>query len=217
MTSLLIAGATGLVGGHALRLAMADARISRIVAPTRRALAPQAARDGLVVDNPVVDVARLEADAPWWAVDVGICALGTTIRDAGSRDAFHAVDVDAVVAVARLTRAHGARAFALVSSLNADPASSTFYLRCKGEAEDAVRAMGYPSLTLLRPSVIGGTRARTRPLEALAMRALRAATPLVPRRYRVVDAQVIAQALLDSALRAMPGVHVVESDDIGRG
>ncbi len=216
MTTLLIAGATGLVGGHALRLAMADPRVTRIVAPTRRALPPHAARDGLAIDNPIIDLARLPADAPWWSVDAVACALGTTIRDAGSPAAFRAVDVDAVVAFATHARAHGARAFALVSSIGADAAARALYLRSKGEAEDAVRAIGYPSVALLRPSIIGGERARPRAMERLLMRAVRAAAPIVPRRYRVVEAETIARALLDAALAPAPGVRVIDSDDIGR-
>lgn len=215
MTTLLIVGATGLVGGHALRTALADPRITRVVAPTRRALPAMALRDGAALDNPVVDVARLDPDAPWWAVDAVGCALGTTLRAAGSRAAFRAVDVDAVVAVARHARDHGARACATVSSIGADAAARGFYLRCKGEVEDALRATGYPSLTLLRPSVIGGERATPRPLEHVAMRALRLAAPLVPRRYRVVEAHVIGRALVDAAIAAAPGVHVVASDAIG--
>lgn len=209
MSRILIAGATGLVGGHALSLALADPRVSRVVAPTRRAL-PQHAK----LENPVVDFEALPAQAPWWSVDGVVCALGTTIRDAGSQAAFRRVDVDCVLAVAAHARDAGARAFALNSSLGADPDARGFYLRCKGEAERGVEALGYPSLTLVRPSIIGGERERRRTMEHLGMVALRALEPLVPKRYRVAPAERIARCLLDAALMATPGVRIVESEAI---
>lgn len=209
MSRVLIAGATGLVGRHALSLALADPRVSRVVAPTRRALA---AHERL--ENPVVDFETLPAQAPWWSVDGVVCALGTTIRDAGSQAAFRRVDVDYVLAVAANARDAGARAFALNSSLGADPDARGFYLRCKGEAERGVEALGYPSLTIVRPSIIGGERERRRPMEHLGMVALRALEPLVPKRYRVAPAERIARALLDAALMATPGVRIVESEAI---
>lgn len=209
MTTLLIAGATGLVGGHVLRLALADPRITRVVAPTRRPLAVHAR-----LENPIVDFAALDADAPWWAVDGVVCALGTTRKVAGSDAAFRQVDVDHVLAVATHARRAGARAFALNSSVGADAASGNFYLRCKGEAEQGVAALGYPSLTWVRPSLIGGERAEHRPLEALGAGVMRVLGPLVPARYRIVPAERIAAALLEAAVMATPGAHVRESESI---
>ena len=207
MSRLLIVGATGLVGRHALASALADPRVSQVVAPTRRALPPHAK-----LDNPIVDFEALPADAAWWSVDAVVCTLGTTIRDTGSEAAFRRVDVDHVLAVATHARAAGARAFALNSSVGADPAARAFYLRCKGEAERGADALGYPSLTLVRPSIIGGERERRRPLEHLGMVTLLAFEPLVPKRYRVVPAERIARCLLDAAIAAPPGVRIVESE-----
>jgi len=207
MTTLLIAGATGLVGNHALLMALADERIARVIAPTRRALQPHPK-----LMNPKADFDDLPADAPWWNVDAVLCALGTTIAQAGSEAAFRKIDYDYVLAVARRARAHGAKAFALTSSLGANAASRNFYLRTKGEIEAALRDCGFVSLTFVRPSMIGGERERIRPLEHFGMRMMRIAEPLIPRRYRVVPAERIARALIESALAAAPGCKVVESD-----
>ncbi len=207
MIRLMIAGATGLVGRHALAQALADARVVQVVAPTRRALLPHPK-----LDNPLVDFDALPEQADWWPVDAVVCALGTTIRQAGSQEAFRRVDVDYVLAIARHARSAGARSFALNSSLGADPAARGFYLRCKGEAEQGVAALGYPSLTLVRPSIIGGEREQRRPLEHLSMRVLRTIAPLVPKRYRVVEANVIAAALLQAVLAPEPGSRTIESD-----
>jgi uncharacterized protein YbjT (DUF2867 family) len=143
---LLLLGSTGLVGGHVLRLALDDVRIGRIIAPTRRPLAP-AAR----LENPVIDFSHLPADEAWWTADAVVCALGATIRAAGSQEAFVKVDRDYVMTIAQLTRLRGARAFALTSAVGANPRSRIFYNRVKGEVEAAVEACGFP-VTDDRPS-----------------------------------------------------------------
>jgi len=209
MATVLLAGATGLVGGHALRQSLADARIVLVIAPTRRALP---AHPKLM--NPIVDFNELPRDAQWWNVDAVVCTLGTTIGQAGSEAAFRKVDFDYVLDVARLARLHGATAFALTSSLGANAASRNFYLRTKGEAEQALRDCGFASLTLVRPSMIGGERERVRRLEHFGMRAMRALGPLIPRRYRVVPAERIAHALIEAALASRPGCTMIESESL---
>lgn len=209
MTRLLLCGATGLVGREVLRMALQHAAITQVVAPTRRALPAHPK-----LSNPLVDFEQLPSDAAWWQGDAAICTLGTTLRDAGSQVAFRRVDFDYVLAFAQLARAGGARAFALTSSLGADAASRYFYLRTKGEVEQALQALGYPSLTVVRPSMIGGERAQRRVLERIGMQALRVLAPCLPRRYRIVPAQRIAQALLHSALAMMPGCTVISSEQL---
>ena len=209
MKTLLLVGATGLVGQSVLTQALADARIGDVTAPTRHPLPPHPK-----LLNPLVDFDALPADAPWWAVDGVICTLGTTIKKAGSPTAFRRVDHDYPLAVATLARRRGTAAFVLVSSLGADAASRTFYLRTKGETERDLRALHFPSLTILRPSLIGGVRAERRPAEALALRLCTALPFLLPRRYRVVPAERLARALLTAGFAARPGTHVVESEAI---
>ena len=207
MASLLIAGATGLVGQCVLKLAIADARIDRIIAPTRRALPAHAK-----LQNPIVDFDFLPEDAQWWKVDAAICTLGTTMRDAGSRAAFRKVDLDYPVAIARHVRRHGAAVFAFNSAMGADPRSRIFYSRIKGEVEDALKALDFPSLTIVRPGLIGGVRSALRPAEFLAMKTLSALKPFLPRRYRVVPAERIARALLEAVCNRQKGVLVIESE-----
>jgi len=209
MRTLLLVGATGLVGQSALQQTLSDDRVARLVAPTRRPLPPHPR-----LENPLVDFEALPADAPWWAVDGVVCTLGTTIKKAGSQPAFRKVDHDYPLAVAALTRRHGAAAYALTSSVGAAPDSRTFYLRTKGETERALAGCGFPSLTIVRPSFIGGERAERRPLEALGLAVFGGLAGLLPRRYRVVPAERIARVLLDAALAAAPGVRIVESEAI---
>ena len=140
--------------------------------------------------------------------------MGTTIRKAGSQEAFRRVDHDYPLAVARFARQHGAQAFALNSATGADPGSRFFYNRVKGEVEAALRGLGFPSLTIVRPALIGSDREEFRPAEFTAMRVLRLAERLLPRRYRIVPHEHIARVLLEAAVTAPCGEHIIESDAI---
>jgi uncharacterized protein YbjT (DUF2867 family) len=209
MTTLMVLGATGLVGRFVLNQALANRRITRVVAPTRRPL-PVHAR----LVNPQVDFEQLPEDADWWRVDAVVCALGTTIAKAGSKAAFYRVDHDHPLRAAQLARANGAHSYALNSSLGADAASRVFYARTKGELERDLQALGYPSLTFVRPGLIGGEREESRPAEQIGVMVSQWLRPLLPARYRVVPAERIAHHLLQAAVAARPGVHVVPSEFI---
>jgi uncharacterized protein YbjT (DUF2867 family) len=207
MAVLLLVGATGLVGQSVLRQALADSRVTKVVAVTRKPLPPQPR-----LENPVVDFDALPADAPWWQVDAGVCTLGTTMRQAGSHQAFRKVDVDYPLAVAKLLRQYGAQSFAFNSSIGADPKARAFYMRVKGEVEQKLIACGFLSLTLVRPSGILGPRKPHRAWEARTIRAFHSLRPVLPRHYRVVPADKIAKALLEAAISAPAGVQIVESE-----
>lgn len=209
MTSVMLIGATGLVGQQVLAKALSHPGVSQVVALTRRALP---AHDKLL--NPVVDFDDLPPDAPWWRVDAVVCALGTTMRAAGSKAAFYRVDHDLPLMVARLAREHGARAYALNSALGAHPSSRVFYSRTKGELERDLQKLGYPSLTYVRPGLIGGERSESRPGEHLALRVSTWVGPLLPPRYRVVPAERIAHHLLGAVLAPPAGVNILESEAI---
>jgi uncharacterized protein YbjT (DUF2867 family) len=207
MAVLLLIGATGLVGQSVLRQALADSRVEKLIAVTRKALPPQSR-----LENPLVDFDDLPADAPWWKVSGGICTLGTTMREAGSHQAFRKVDVDYPLAVARLLRQNGAQSFAFNSSIGANPKARAFYMRVKGEVEQRLISIGFPSLTLLRPSGILGPRKPHRAWEARTIRVFHSLRPILPRHYRVVPADKIAKALIEAAIAGPAGVHIVESE-----
>lgn len=207
---LLLAGASGLVGGHLLRLALADARITQVIATVRRALSTTHPK----LLAPVVDYDALPEDAPWWQADAVVCALGTTMKAAGSQAAFRKVDHDYPLAVARCARAHGTPTYVLNSASGANAQSRFFYNRVKGELEQALAGMGFTSLTSARPGLIGGERRESRPAERAALLALTALGPLLPRRWRICPAQAIARAMLDAALQARAGVHVLPAETL---
>lgn len=204
---LILAGATGLVGRHVLARALKDPRVTHVVAPTRR---PLPAHPKL--DAPLVDFDAMPADAPWWRADAVICALGTTMKTAGSRDAFRRVDHDYPLAIADLARRHGTLVYVLNSAMGANAQSRVFYNRVKGELESALRTLGFPSLTLVRPGLIGGDRDERRLGETLATHLLRTLHPLLPTKWRINPAERIADALLRAALDPPAGVHVIASD-----
>jgi uncharacterized protein YbjT (DUF2867 family) len=207
---LLLAGATGLVGSHVLRLALADARITQVNAPVRRPLSTAHAK----LFAPVVDYDALPEEAGWWQADAVICALGTTMKAAGSEDAFRRVDHDYPLAVARQARAQGTPTYVLNSATGADARSRFFYHRVKGELELALAQLGFASLTYARPGLIGGKRNERRPAERAAIAALTVLGPLLPRRWRLCPAQTIAQAMLDAAVHAPRGVHVLPAESL---
>ena len=209
-TSLLIVGATGLVGRECVRRALGDPAFARVVVLTRRPFEMMPRPPAL--DAHVVDFERLDAHAPLFAVDAIICALGTTIRQAGSRARFRRVDLEYPLAVARIGLERGARHFLLVSSLGADARSRVFYSRVKGEVEDALLAMPYRAVTIARPSLLLGERAEFRLGEEIAKRL----APLIPRAYKPVPATAVAAALVRAAREDRPGHRIIESAEIRR-
>ena len=151
---VLIFGATGLVGRNALAQALAQPTVTQVIAPTRKQLATS---DKLI--NPVAPkLELLVPEVARWRPDAVICATGTTIKKAGSKEAFRSVDYDLPLSFARLAHQAGAKDFALVSAIGASVDSSFFYARVKGELERDVREIGFRSLTILRPSIIEGER-----------------------------------------------------------
>jgi uncharacterized protein YbjT (DUF2867 family) len=209
MTRLMLVGATGLVGQSVLRQALKHPQVKQVIAPTRRLLPPHAR-----LLNPLVDFDALPSEAGWWTVDAVICTLGTTIKKAGSQAAFRRIDHDHPLAVAQLALRHGAKAYALNSALGADANSRVFYSRTKGELERDLQTLGYPSLTFVRPGLIGGERQEARLGEQIGVTVSQWLRPLLPKRYRVVPAERIAFHLLEAALAVRRGVTVVMSEDI---
>ena len=210
MRTLLILGATGQVGQELLRLALGHPEVGRVIAPTRRRLPPDPK-----LENPIVDFDSLPTDAPEWQADIALCALGTTRRQAGSRKGFYHVDHDLVLGIATMCRKTGIPVFGLVSSLGANTESKAFYLRVKGDTERDLQTLGFPSLILIRPSLlVGGSRSISRPLEAFGHLLASHLALLLPARYRPVSTRAVARTLLAASLIAQPGLQIIESEGI---
>ncbi len=215
--TLVLAGATGLVGAAALEAALAQGwRVAALLRAGRR-LPVRQNLETISCDFDALDALapRLAALAP----TAFVCALGTTIRTAGSQAAFARVDRDYVAAFAALGVASGATRFALVSSVGADAGSSNFYLRTKGEAEQAARTAGYAHVEIARPSFLMGARAENRIGERLAIPFARALSPLLAGRlsiYRPIFAETVGRALIAGVGRDEAGVFVRHYDELAR-
>jgi uncharacterized protein YbjT (DUF2867 family) len=191
--TILLAGATGLVGTQILKALLIDHTVSEVHVLSRRAL--EMTHPKLRVH--VVDFRRLP---PLEEVDEVYLSLGTTIRVAGSREAFRAVDLDANLAVAMAGVAAGARRVALVSAIGANARSSTFYLRIKGELEDALERLDLEALVIARPSLLLGDReALKQPFrlaETIGAPITKLLAPVLPQRYRPIEGRDVAQSLV---------------------
>ena len=209
MTTAWLAGGSGLVGGVLLRQLLDDAQFDAVISVGRRRLPLEHPK----LTQVVADLASPAALEPLAAPSVAFSCLGTTIKKAGTREAFKAVDHGAVLSFAAAARRKGARAFVHVSSLGADVRSRAFYLAVKGEVERDVAALGFPSTYALRPSMLDGKREEHRPAEAIGLVVTRALGPLLGR-WRPTKVEAVARVAIASAKAAAPGAHVVDAGEI---
>jgi uncharacterized protein YbjT (DUF2867 family) len=208
-----IAGATGLVGSHLLPMLLDDPRIGTVISLGRREL-PNAHPK---LAQRVVDLANIPDDLP--APAFAFCCLGTTMKAAGSKEAFRRVDHDYVVAFAKAARRAGARKLMLVSAVGANADSGVFYVKVKGEAEQAVAAIGFEAVHLARPSLIRGNRKEARFVERIYSVLSHALLPVLIgpfEKYRAIHARRIAGALHVAAFSDAEGVHMHEYDALIR-
>jgi uncharacterized protein YbjT (DUF2867 family) len=206
----LLAGATGLVGRELASQLSASDDYATVHVLLRRDVPELAALPKIVAH-----VVSFEQLPTLPAVDDVYIALGTTIKVAGSQEAFRRVDYDYVVAVARAGRAAGARRLGVVSALGADAKSSVFYNRVKGEMQATVAELGYESVVFAQPSLLMGDRESlgqpTRGAEVWAQRLLEPISWLVPARVRPVRASGVATALVRGVRAAPAGVSFIEN------
>lgn len=195
-----------MVGGLLLDTLLDAPDFTRVYALTRRPFGREHPR----LANRVVTFPRMAEQLKGLVATDAFCCIGTTLAEAGSQEAFRAVDLDAVEQFARAARALQVSRFVVISSVGADPRSSKFYLRTKGEMEQAVAAVGFPSLDILQPSLMTGPRKQLRPLELTG----RVLAPLInpfltgPREaFRAIPAQTVAKAMLGASRRGARGVY----------
>jgi uncharacterized protein YbjT (DUF2867 family) len=207
---LLLLGATGLVGRNVQAQALAHPSITQLIAPTRKSLQE---RDKLI--NPVaLHINEFLPQMRNWKPDAIINATGTTIKKVGSREAFRLVDYDLPLSFAQAAYKEGAQNYALVSAIGASLTSSIAYARIKAELERDVQKIGFKSLTILRPSMIGGERVESRLGESIFLWLSRVLAPVLPKGFHVNPATVIARVLVEAAVIGVPGIHFRYSDSL---
>lgn len=192
--TMLVLGSTGLVGRALVEQLRADHPEHTLILPTRSDLATS-------LDASIVP-------------DVVMCCLGTTIKQAGSQEAFREVDHHMVIRHARDMRQRGAQHVIVISAVGADPSSSIFYSRVKGDMELELATLGYPSVTILRPSLLLGKRTPTRPKEVALELLFRLVGPLIPRAWRGVTDAAVARSMIDAMHHPQSGVRVITNAEI---
>jgi len=212
----VVAGPTGLVGSRLLDILLREPQYRRVVALSRRALEPEPRLEVVDADYDRLDHVLAKVTSADGPIDV-FCCLGTTIGRAGSKEAFRRVDRDYVLALGRW--AFGARAHRMIviSAAGADPASSVFYSRVKGETERDLAALRLRSLVIVRPSLLSGQRDEFRLGERLALIATRPFRRLIPAGVRPIDVADVAQAMLDAALADAPPAVIDSATMQGAG
>jgi uncharacterized protein YbjT (DUF2867 family) len=201
---VLLAGASGLVGGLILQALLADRMVSEVHALARRPLSVRHSK----LHVHIVDFSRLP---PLVQADEVYLALGTTIKVAGSQAAFRAVDLEANLAVVKAAYAAGSRRVGLVSAVAANAKSSMFYNRVKGELEVALKAMGLTALVIAQPSLLLDYRDGLQQPPRVGEQIAKLLAPLLPKAYRPVRARAVAQSLVKTVPTAK-GVVVLASN-----
>jgi len=208
MADVLIAGATGLIGGTVLTLIADDPAYPEVLAVTRRRMHV----DAMNIRERVVDFGKLETFSNELVATTTICALGTTIRKAGTKENFRYVDYQLPLNLAKIVRHNNCQHFILVSAVGADPKSGVFYNQVKGSLEAEIKKLPFRSIHILRPSLLLGERDEFRFAEVLAKRCLAPIRKFIPAKYRPVRAAEVARKIFDilSATTKTAGVHIYE-------
>ena len=210
MTTSIIAGSTGLVGSNILRFLSRNNH--NTIALLRSPIKPAPSN----IEELIIDFDSLLNEGSLPSCDHVFICLGTTIKIAKSKDNFKKVDLDYPLAVAQKALDSGAKKLTLISSVGADSKSKNFYLRIKGELEDAILDLGFESVNIFRPSFLIGKGGRRRATsEKIFMKAAKIIDIFCigsARKYRSIDAQIIAKKM-SSTLDAIPGVHYYYYDD----
>jgi uncharacterized protein YbjT (DUF2867 family) len=201
-----VIGATGLVGHEAVLALLTERAFTDVLAVTRR---PTGISDPKFREK-IVDFEQLEQALAGETADVAVCCLGTTIKQAGSQEQFRHIELDYSLAFARAAKAAGVHHFLVVTALGADAKSRVFYNRVKGELEQALSELGFPALTIVRPSLLVGDRQELRLGEKLAEPLMR----LLPKSLRGIHVRKVGRALATSARIPAQGKRVVPSKEL---
>ncbi|WP_410769017.1 oxidoreductase [Fontibacillus sp. BL9] len=207
--SALIIGATGLIGNELLLLLLQSDTYEHVTVLVRKPVAIQHPK----LTQLMVDFNQMENFEDAFAVHDVFCCLGTTIKKAGSQAAFKLVDFDYPLKAAQLAKKQGARQYFIVSAIGADSRSKVFYSRTKGEIEDALRQLKFPSLHIFHPSLLLGKRNEFRLGEKVAALLSPVFSPLMMgslKNYKPIQAKEVAQAMVAVAKGNQSGEFIYE-------
>ncbi|MEZ0541410.1 oxidoreductase [Fibrella arboris] len=210
LKTALVVGATGLIGDILTHRLVESTAYDRVQVLTRKPLTWQ---------HPRLQEVPFDFDHPNGLLvraDDIFCCLGTTIKKAGSKDAFRKVDYQYPLDIARLGLENGASQFAIVTAMGASSSSSIFYNQVKGDVERDLTALNYPTLLIFRPSLLLGDRGEKRLGERIGSGVMRLVAPLIPAKYKAIDAEKVANAMLAAMQQQRTGQHIFQSDELQR-
>jgi len=207
----LVAGSTGLIGGQLLELLLSDTVYSQVIALSRKPLLISHPK----LENIIVEANEIKDHKDFQADDV-FCCLGTTIKQAKSKEAFRKIDFDYPLELARSLKSNEAKQFLLVSALGANKNSGIFYNKVKGEVEEAIDKVGFASFHIFRPSLLIGPRKETRAGEDAAKLFYRIFGFMIPAKYKGIDSIKVARAMVSFAKENKTGIFIHESGELQR-
>ena len=205
----LVAGSTGLIGSQLLELLLNDSAYAKVIALSRKLLSISNPK----LENVVVEASDLKSHMDIKADDV-FCCLGTTIKQAKTKEAFRKIDFAYPLALATLLKANGATQFFLVSALGADKNSRIFYNQVKGEVEEAIGAVEIPAYHIFRPSLLIGPRKEHRSGEDAAKVFYKIFGFIIPAKYKGIESIRVARAMISFAKENKHGKFVHESNEM---
>jgi len=210
MRTAIIAGASGLIGKELIQKMIKSDQYRLIYSLVRK-------KSGLVhekIKELVIDFEKMDQLKFGEQIDDVFCTLGTTMKQAGSRDNFKKVDFEYVLALANLGKKAGASKFLVISSMGANPKSSVFYSQIKGRTEEALKKIGFNQLVILQPSLLLGERPERRVAERFSGFMMKALNFLIPDNYKAIKAEKVADFMLKLAFKSTGAVSIVKSGEM---
>jgi len=211
LKTALLAGATGLVGQQVLQNLLESPHYSEVKILTRRPLN---------IANPKLTEIIFDFDQPDRTLikaDDVFCCLGTTIKKAGSQEAFKKVDLDYPVKIAEFAKINGARQYLIVTAMGADTKSVFFYNRIKGEVQEKLSAMKFETLHILQPSLLLGNRTEKRPGEKIGEMLSGIFAPFMNgalKKYKAIESLKVARAMVSLAMKPDRGIFIHDSAEL---
>ena len=209
-TEVCLVGGSGLVGHELLMIYSYLDLVSSVKAISRSPLGRIAPK----IDNIILDFDKMENQTENLKAKVFVCCLGSTIKKAGSQEAFKKVDYDYVMKFAKVAEKVGAQKFLVISAMGANANSSVFYNRIKGEMEKDLRKFNIPQIEIFRPSLILGERKEKRAFEGFAQKISPYLNKVLPAKYKAIQAKDIAKAMAIATVNFYPGLFIYDSGEI---
>lgn len=211
-TAILL-GASGLVGGLLLDILLDCGIYKQVVIFVRKPLLKEHPR---LVQH-TIDFDQVETYKDLIIGDDLFCCLGTTIKKAGSQEAFRKVDYEYPVNFAKIAKDAEIKQYLIITAIGANAQSSVFYTRTKGECEETISELGLNSLKIFRPSLLLGNREEFRLGEKISTYGIKILSIFMIskwKKYRAIEAWQVAKAMMLAAQKPSTGIEIYESDQI---